>query len=235
MIISYVQTKGGTGKSTLAAGTVFSKALAQRFDSIALVELDPQGTLRNWWSEREAMKRNATNVSFHHISSTQKEVFHQRIKSIAAHNQCIVMDIPGESTGRMHTQFACASSDLVIIPMRTSTNDESAFADNLFPTIREIINVAPERKGRFYVLPAFVHPRSNPLKIIDYFKEILPKEIDCLKAVFPNRTIYENFNRDGMNMVEYLHVVEKNKRFKEQAQRAVGDIEQIVRAILERN
>ena len=235
MIISYVQTKGGTGKSTLAAGTAFSRALKQSFDSIALVELDPQGTLRNWWNEREEMKRNAAKVSFHHISSTQKEVFHQSIKTIAAHNQCIVMDIPGESTGRLHTRFACASSDLVIIPMRTSTHDESAFADNLFPTIREIINFAPERKGRFYVLPAFVHPRSNPLKIIDYFEDILPTEIKCLHAVFPNRTIYENFNRDGMHMTEYLHVAKNNKRLRQQAQRAVDDMEQIVRAILERN
>ena len=234
MIISYVQTKGGTGKSTLAAGTAFSKVLTQSFDSIALVELDPQGTLRNWWNEREQMKRNAGKVSFHHISSTQKEVFHQGIKTIAAHNQCIVMDIPGESTGRLHTRFACASSDLVIIPMRTSTNDESAFADNLFPTIREIIKVAPERKGRFYVLPAFVHPRSNIPKIIEYFEDILPKEIKCLKAVFANRTIYENFNRDGMNMTEYMYVVNKNKRLKEQAQRAVDDMEQIARDILEK-
>lgn len=235
MIISYVQTKGGTGKSTLAAETVFSDAMQRKFDSIALVELDSQGTLRNWWNEREELKRKAAKVSFHHISSTQKEVFQQSIKTIADHNQCIVMDIPGESTGRLHTRFACASSDLVIIPMRTSTNDESAFADNLYPTIREIIKVAPERKGRFYVLPTFVHPQSNPGKIIGYFADILPRDIGCLAAVFPSRTVYENYNRDGMNMMDYMQSVRNNKRLKKQAQNAVDDLERIVRAILATN
>ena len=233
MIISYVQTKGGTGKSTLAAGTVFSKFMKRRFDSIALVELDSQGSLRNWWNERDQTQRNSAKVSFHHISSTQKEVFHRTIKTIADHNQCMVMDIPGESTGRLHTRFACASSDLVIIPMRTSTNDETAFADNLYPIIKEIIKVAPARKDRFYVLPAFIHPQSKSQKVIGYFEDILPNEIKCLKAVFPSRAIYENFNRDGFNMTEYADSVKNNKRLKKQAQRAVDDIEQIVRAILQ--
>ena len=232
MIISYVQTKGGTGKSTLAVGTAFSTIMKKRFDTIALVELDPQGTLRNWWSERDELERDSGKVSFHHISSTQREVFSQSIRTIAAHNQCIIMDIPGESTGRLHTRFACASSDLVIIPMRTSTNDESGFADNLYPIIKEIIKVAPGRKNRFYVLPAFVHPQSKTQKIIDYFEEILPREVKCLKAVFPNRTIYENFNREGLNMMEYTESVKNNKRHIKQAQRAVGDIDDIVKAIL---
>jgi len=37
MIISFVQTKGGTGKSTLALNTAFSNHMNRVFTSVALV------------------------------------------------------------------------------------------------------------------------------------------------------------------------------------------------------
>ncbi len=238
MIVSFVQTKGGTGKSTLALNTAFSRQIQKQFQSIALVELDPQGSLKNWWIQREEEGRNTDKVSFHHISSTQKAVFQSSITTIAEHNELIIMDIPGESTGKLHTRFACASSDLVIIPMRTSTNDELAFADNLYPIIREITNIAPEKRKTFHVLPSFTHPQSNNEKIFEYFSDILPSHLQCMGVVYPHRSIYENFNRDGMNLTEYALSVEQNKRNAVQASRAVMDIEKISKNIidlLERN
>jgi len=238
MIVSFVQTKGGTGKSTLALNTAFSQYMKKRYKSIALVELDPQGTLKNWWIEREEEGRKSDNVSFHHISSSQKEVFQNGIKTIAAHNELIIMDIPGESTGKLHTRFACACSDLVVIPMRTSTNDELAFADNLYPIIKEIIKVAPKKKKTFHVLPAFTHPQSKKNKLIEYFEEILPNNIGCINGVYPHRSIYENFNRDGLNIKEYAQSVKNNKRYAVQVSRAITDIEEIAESInnlLEKN
>lgn len=231
MIISYVQTKGGTGKSTLALNTAFSRHLAKRYASIALVELDPQGTLKNWWGERMEMGKNTAKVSFHHISSTQKEVFQDGISSIASHNQIIVMDIPGESTGKLHTRFACAVSDLVIIPMRTSTNDETAFADNLYPIIKDIIKVEPKKKTAFHVLPSFTHPQSKKSTLIEYFQDILPPNVSCLQAIYPIRSIYENFNREGSNLYEYAQTVKANKRSAKQASAAIDDIEEIAKTI----
>lgn len=231
MIISYVQTKGGTGKSTLALNTAFSRHLGRNFKSIALVELDPQGTLKNWWSERTEAGKNTGKVSFHHISSTQKEVFQDGIQSIASHNQIIIMDIPGESTGKLHTRFACAVSDLVIIPMRTSTNDETAFADNLYPIIKDIIKVEPVKKNAFYVLPAFTHPQSKKRTVVEYFEDILPKNVMCLPAIYPTRSVYENFNREGSNLHDFAQQAENNKRTSKQARSALNDIEDIAKTI----
>jgi len=231
MIISFVQTKGGTGKSTLALNTAFSQYMGKRYKSIALVELDPQGTLKNWWIEREEQGRKPEHVSFHHISSSQKEVFQKGISTIAEHNKLIIMDIPGESTGKLHTRFACACSDLVVIPMRTSTNDELAFADNLYPIIKEIIKVAPKKKNVFHILPSFTHPQSNQDKLLEYYKDILPNNIGCIRSVYPHRSIYENFNRDGSTLKEYARSVENNKRYSAQALRAVMDMEEIAKSI----
>jgi len=231
MIVSFVQTKGGTGKSTLSMNSAFSRNVSTRFSSIALVELDPQGTLQSWWKSRNEEGREAGNVSFHHISSTQKEVVQDGITSIAQHNELLILDIPGESTSRLHTKFACAFSDRVVIPMRTSTNDESAFKDNLLPVIKEIIKVTPEKKGRFTILPSFTNAQSNKDRIIEYFQDVLPDYVQCLPVVFPARSIYENFNRDGMNLIEFMESLKKNKRAYAQALKAVEDIEEISAAI----
>lgn len=232
MIIGFVQTKGGTGKSTLAVNTAFSRTMSDHFNSIALVELDPQGTLKNWWRDREEAGHDSGKVSFHHISSTQKEVFQQGIKTIAAHNGLMIMDIPGEGTGKLHTRFACAFSDLVIIPMRSTTNDETAFSENLYPIIREMIKAAPDKKRQFHVLPSFTHPLTNPERCFEYFDEILPPHVSCLRAVFPNRSIHENFNRKGLNLNEYTRLVDSNKKLKQQAVKANLDVEIISKTIL---
>ena len=232
MIIGFVQTKGGTGKSTLAVNTAFSSYMNNKFSSIALVELDPQGTLKNWWEEREEMGYDPGNVSFHHISSTQKEVFQQGIKSISDYNELMVMDIPGEGTGKLHTRFACAYCDLVIVPMRMSTNDEAAFMNNLYPIIKEIIRAVPGKRGQFDVLPVFTHPLQNPQNCFDYFEEILPHQISCLPVVFPARSVYENYNRKGLNLNEYAKLVESNKKFTKQVEKAIEDIETICKTIV---
>ncbi|MCB1190799.1 MAG: ParA family protein [Leptospiraceae bacterium] len=233
MIISFVQTKGGTGKSTLAMNISFSEIIKNSFGTIALVELDPQGTLRSWWQEREETNRPEQNVSFHHISSTQKEVIQEGIKSIATHNELLILDIPGESVGKLHTKFACAISDLVIIPMRTSTNDESAFATNLLPIIREIVKSYPDKIGNFCVLPSYVHSQANRQKIINYFRDILPEYVKCLPTIYPFRAIYENFNRDGMNIYEFIESIKKNKKLNLIANKTINDIEDIAKVLLD--
>ncbi|MCB1156199.1 MAG: ParA family protein [Leptospiraceae bacterium] len=233
MIISFIQTKGGTGKSTLALNTAFSKVMRENFSSVALVELDPQGTLESWWKEREENGFSIEGISFHHISSTQKEVIQEGIKSISVHNQLVILDTPGESVSKLHTRFACAFSDMVIIPMRTSTNDEAAFADNLLPIIKEIIKNHPEKRNSFFVLPSFTYSQTSKKKVLDYFSDILPDYIHCLDAVYPSRGIYENFNRDGMNLYDYFNSVQSNKKLTTQAEKALQDVEEIAKTIVQ--
>ena len=41
MIISLVQTKGGTGKSVLALNLAYAHKLQRRFANVSLIEFDP--------------------------------------------------------------------------------------------------------------------------------------------------------------------------------------------------
>jgi cellulose biosynthesis protein BcsQ len=232
MIISLVQTKGGTGKSILALSLAYARGLRKHFSSISLIEFDPQGTLHSWWLQRQALQPQGESVAFHHIPDTDRETLRERLDAVTSAETLTIIDTPGESTGKMHTKLACVISDLVLIPMRASTSDEAALAFHLLPIIRELQNHDPDRRGRFQVLPTFVNPRSRPQTIIEYFRDILPQELGCLSAVFPSRAVYENFNREGVQLYEYARRNQGNQRAAQAAQRAIADVDRITDAIL---
>lgn len=232
MIVAFVQTKGGTGKSTLALNIAFSRLMRKEFPSIALVELDPQATLRKWWTRREQLGIKKEVTQFKHISSDDKDEILEEIERLENSNELLVLDVPGESVGKFHTKFACAVADMVLIPMRTSTNDEEAFEDNLLPIIQKIIEIDQESRDVFYVLPSFTHPLANRENIISYFQEILPEYIHCLPAVFSFGSVFENFSRGGNNLFEYADSVKSNSKMVEQAKKAISDIEAIAKEII---
>ncbi len=235
MIIAFVQTKGGTGKSTLALNVAFSRVVRKEFPSIVLVELDPQGTLKKWWERRTQAENSANefnNISFHHISSESKDEILEEIEALEANNELLILDVPGESIGKFHTKFACAVADLVLIPMRTSTNDEEAFEDNLLPIIDKILEVDKESRDVFYIIPSFTHPRANRENIFNYFKEVTPDYIHCLNAVFCFGTAFENFSRGGNNLFEYAESVRANTKAYQQAVKAINDVELIAKELI---
>lgn len=232
MIIAFVQTKGGTGKSTLALNMAFSQRIHQTFGSIKIVELDPQGTLRKWWSRRNDSNKKCEKVDFIQISSTKKEDIFRELEGLEKRNELLILDVPGESVGKFHTQFACAVADLVLIPMRTSTNDEEAFEDNLLPIIERILQIDRAAKDIFYVLPSFIHPLANKRNIIDYFKDIMPGYIHCLNATFSFGSVFENFSRAGNNLYEYADSIKSNRKLYGQAMKAIAEIESIADEII---
>jgi chromosome partitioning protein len=232
MIVSLVQTKGGTGKSVLALNLAYVRRLQERFSEVSLVEFDPQGTLHAWWLLRQGLRADGPPVSYYHITDTDRQVLGERLRALSSPHTLTIIDTPGESTGKVHTKLACAVSDLVLIPMRSSTSDEAALAYHLLPIIQEILVHDPERRGRFQVLPTFVNPRSRPETVIEYFREILPDELGCLNAVLPFRSVYENFNRDGKQLYEYGESVRGNRRDLQAAERAIADFDRIAAEIL---
>lgn len=226
-IISFVQTKGGTGKTNLARCIAFSKDFQKKYSSVCLVDMDEQGSLKSWWSERESSGFKSDPVSFLHMVSSDIKLIQKQLENLTSNFELIILDVPGESVGRLYTQLACAISDLVLIPMRTSTDDESAFESNLVPIIREIIKSNPDQKSAFHVVPTFVHPRSRPEKYQEYFSYVLPQFISCFPFPLPYRSIFENYSRDGSTLDEYLKSVKNNARDAKQAKSAIADIKRL--------
>ena len=52
-VVAFASQKGGSGKTTLA-GHIAVQAERAGFGPVALVDTDPQGSLADWWNEREA-------------------------------------------------------------------------------------------------------------------------------------------------------------------------------------
>ncbi|MBB5349576.1 ParA family protein [Desulfoprunum benzoelyticum] len=228
-IFSFVQTKGGTGKTTLSQGVACSKTFAKAFGKVALVEIDPQGTLADWIGERIANKRALKNVAFHQLVGLDLGVLTSKLEKIVEENTAVILDVPGESVGGFATKLALNLSDLVFIPMRTSTNDEASFGRNLWPVIQESLR---ENKAAFHIVPTFIHPQTNTKNIQEYFRGIMPEQIDCLGSVLPFRSVFENFSREGMTLAEYSASVKGNNRLHAQAKKAEIDMETIAQEIV---
>jgi cellulose biosynthesis protein BcsQ len=225
-IFSFVQTKGGTGKTTLSLGVSYSKIFSKQYGRTALVELDPQGTLADWIGERVAFKRKSKAVGFHHLVGLELNVLTKTLEKIIAENEAVVLDVPGESVGGFATRLAMNLSDLVLIPMRTSTNDEASFGRNLWPVIQESLR---DNRATYAILPTFIHPQANRENVRDYFRSIMPEQVGCLENVLPFRSAFENFSREGMTLPEYAASVKNNTRLREQASKAENDMELIAR------
>jgi len=227
MIISLVQTKGGTGKTTLARGLAYSKAFQKHFGTICLIELDPQGSLEAWHTQRKESGFTNT-VDFVHLANAEIQEIEEKLIQLTAQNELLILDVAGESVGRFMTKFAIALSDIVLFPMRSSTDDGQSFSDNLYPIIQENFNP----KSDYYIIPTFVHPQTKPSTIEAYFNEIKPDEVNCLSAFLPHRSVFENYSREGMNQYDYKKLVRNNAKNYDQAKKAINDIENIAKKAL---
>lgn len=228
-ILSFVQTKGGTGKTTLSLGVACSKTFKRHFGQVALVELDSQGTLADWIGERIANRRKMKNISYFQLAGLDLDVLTAQLEKIIIAHKAVILDVPGESVGGFATKLALNLSDLVLVPMRTSTNDEASFGRNLWPVIQEGLKV---NHAKFAIIPTFIHPQTNSNNVNSYFSSIMPVQIRCLQSVLPTRAAFENFNREGMTLEEYAASVKSNSRLSRQAKNAIRDIEAIANEVI---
>lgn len=230
MIISFLQTKGGTAKTTLATCLAYSKTFDKAFKSIGLVELDPQGTILAWYSQRP--NGGMEKVSVAPLYEREERQMIDALEDLMSRHETLILDVPGESVGKFATRFAASLSDLVLIPMRSSTNDEQSFVDHIFPILEQTKQAMSDKAPSFWIIPTFVHPKTNPKTITDYFTAVMPEDVACLPAFLPYRSVFENFSREGLTLIEYSKTVKGNFRQFFQVKKAVNDIEKIAAEVL---
>lgn len=142
--IVLANAKGGTGKSTLAAG--LAVAASQAGETVIALDLDPQGSLGRWGDAREA---SAPAVD--RIEGTRLAQLPQLLTALAQRGFTIaILDTPGiNSTGG---NLAMRAADLCLIPARPSRLDLQA----TLPTIEALMRLG--MKDRF----AFVLNQCPP-------------------------------------------------------------------------
>ena len=112
-VVAIASQKGGSGKTTLA-GHIAVQAERSGAGSVALIDTDPQGSLADWWNERE----QPTPV-FVHTSTQRLEQDIEQLRELGI--DLLIIDTPPAITATITDVIRVA--DLILIPTRPSPHD----------------------------------------------------------------------------------------------------------------
>jgi chromosome partitioning protein len=131
-VLAMASQKGGSGKTTLS-GHLAVQAQLSGAGPVCLIDIDPQGSLADWWNEREADMPAFAQTTVARLAS-DLEVLRQQGFRLA------VVDTPPAIT--MAIQSVIAVAELIVIPTRPSPHDLRAV-----PLDRLIFATAPESRS----------------------------------------------------------------------------------------
>lgn len=138
-IITLAQQKGGSGKTTVAAH--LAVALGTRGRSVAVVDVDPQGSLGEWFERREErLGEEAIDLEFRTASGWGAR---REARNLARHHDFVVVDTPPKSDIEMRPAIEIA--DLVVVPLQPTPVD-------LWATSPTLEMIAKESKEALLVL-----------------------------------------------------------------------------------
>jgi len=172
-----------TGKTTICANLAV-EAEACGHGPVALIDVDPQGTLSKWWNRRQAESPTLVEINVAEIET--------QLHSLAARGmKLVVVDTPGAITS--HVRTVIRTADLVLIPSRPSILD--------IETLYDFCDVV-EAEGRpmTFVLNA-VKPKtrisSDAIRGLSGFGTVAPTEL-------VDRVDYSGSFNDGRSAAELV-------------------------------
>lgn len=116
-VITIAQQKGGAGKTTIAAH--IAVALNQRGKRVAVIDIDPQGSLTAWHGIREErFGKGYTGLHFNALSGWR---INSELSRLKREYDAIIIDSPPHTETEAKT--AVRAADIVIIPVQPSPTD----------------------------------------------------------------------------------------------------------------
>lgn len=112
-VLAFASQKGGSGKTTLSGHIAVQAELAGA-GPVVLIDTDPQGSLSDWWNERDAPVPAFAQTNVSRLLTDLDELRAQGFK-------LAVIDTPPAIT--MAIQSVIAVSELIVIPTRPSPHD----------------------------------------------------------------------------------------------------------------
>lgn len=112
-VLALASQKGGSGKTTLS-GHLAVQAERAGAGPVVLIDIDPQGSLSDWWNEREAETPAFAETTVARLAHDLEALRRQGFK-------LAVIDTPPAIT--MAIQSVISVAELVLIPTRPSPHD----------------------------------------------------------------------------------------------------------------
>lgn len=185
-VISFVSRKGGVGKSTLTIETAI--AALQTGRKVALIDLDPQGSVLLWNSYRERHANESKHLSIQKASHLELPALVQELK--AQDVGWILIDTPGQETGVVSA--AIQESDLALVPTRASVLD-------LEPAAATV-----EHAMRLCKPFAYVFNLTRPGKAVEELREALEAaRLPVCPVTIPERTEFLAGFGHGQGILEF--------------------------------
>src|SRR6201998_2615787 len=112
-VLAMASQKGGSGKTTLS-GHLAVQAQRAGAGPVVLIDIDPQGSLADWWNEREAEMPAFAQTTVARLQADLEVLRHQGFK-------LAIIDTPPAIT--MAIQSVIQVAELIVIPTRPSPHD----------------------------------------------------------------------------------------------------------------
>ena len=120
-VLALASQKGGSGKTTLSGHLAVQAQLAGA-GPVVLIDIDPQGSLADWWNERETELPAFAQTTVARLAS-DLEILRQQGFKLA------VIDTPPAIT--MAIQSVIGVAELIVVPTRPSPHDLRAVGATL--------------------------------------------------------------------------------------------------------
>ena len=180
-VLAFASQKGGSGKTTLA-GHIAVQAERAGCGPVALVDTDPQGSLSEWWNERQDDTPFFCRTSVAHLA---RDVIRMKAMGI----KLLVIDTPPAITTTIGQVIRIA--DLVVIPTRPSPHDLRAagatveLVESLGKPLVFVMNAATPR-ARITNEAVFVLSQHGTLA-----PSIMHQRTDFAASMIDGRTVME--------------------------------------------
>lgn len=182
-VITIAQQKGGAGKTTVAAHLAVSLMFAKQ--RVAIIDIDPQGSLSNWYYIREKhFGANNTGLNFIACAGWRVE---NAINNLKGTVDYVIIDAPPHT--ETESKSAIRASNLIIIPMHLSPTDVWATSTT--------IEFAKNENIKAMILLNKYNPHSK------LAKEIIPYVVgDLFKCSLGNRVAFSSCFLNGTTVIE---------------------------------